>query len=66
MKKLIGMKSNSSSLENKKLANTISIIGGGSTNEKTTSETGSNGQPGNSGDTVICVDGKQVAVLTID
>ncbi len=51
---------------NKKLANTKSIIGGGATNEKTTSESGPNGQPGNTGDTVICVDGKQVAVLTID
>lgn len=66
MKKLTGMKRNFSSLENKKLANTKSIIGGGATNEKTTSESGPNGQPGNTGDTVICVDGKQVAVLTID
>ncbi|PWN60289.1 grasp-with-spasm system A modified peptide [Chryseobacterium viscerum] len=66
MKKLNGMKRDFSSLENKKLANTRSIIGGGATNEKSTCETGPNGQPGNTGDTVICVDGKQVAVLTID
>ncbi|WP_228414334.1 grasp-with-spasm system A modified peptide [Chryseobacterium sp. CH21] len=66
MKKLNGMKSSFSSLENKKLANTRSIIGGGATNEKSTCETGPNGQPGNTGDTIICIDGKQVATMTID
>lgn len=66
MKKLNGMKSGFSSLENKKLANTRSIIGGGATNEKTTSPSGPNGEPGNTGDTIICIDGEQVATLTID
>ncbi|MEI3791425.1 MULTISPECIES: grasp-with-spasm system A modified peptide [Chryseobacterium] len=65
MKKLNGMK-NFSSLENKKMSNLVNITGGTETNVRTTSETGPNGQPGNTGDTAICNDGKQVATVTVD
>ncbi|VEH19096.1 putative peptide modification target [Chryseobacterium nakagawai] len=65
MKKLIGMKRNFSSLENKKLSNSKIIFGGG-TNVRTTSETGPNGNPGNTGDTKMYNDGQHVATLEID
>lgn len=67
MKKLQGMK-NFSSLENKKLSNPGNILGGyvKDTNERTTSESGPNGRPGNTGDTVLYNDGKKVATLEID
>lgn len=66
MKKLQGMKNGFSSLENKKLNSPKIIMGGLSTNVRTTSPTGANGNPGNTGDTAICNDGKQVATLEID
>ncbi|MCT2407030.1 grasp-with-spasm system A modified peptide [Chryseobacterium antibioticum] len=67
MKKLQGMKNDFSSLENKKLSNLSSITGGrAETNIRTTSETGPNGQPGNTGDTAVCNDGKQVGTITVD
>jgi hypothetical protein len=69
MKKLQGMKSGFSSLENKKLSNLANINGGliiGETNIRTTSETGPNGKPGNTGDTQVCNDGKHVATITLD
>jgi hypothetical protein len=65
MKKLQGMKNNFSSLENKELKNSKVIFGGG-TNVRTTSETGPNGNPGNTGDTVLYNDGKKVSTLEID
>ncbi|MEJ5102202.1 hypothetical protein WH267_00495 [Chryseobacterium sp. MYb328] len=65
MKKLVGMKRNFSSLENRKLKNSKVIFGGG-TNTRTTSETGANGNPGNTGDTKLYNDGELVATLEID
>ncbi|NML70977.1 hypothetical protein HHL23_14400 [Chryseobacterium sp. RP-3-3] len=54
-------------VRNKKLSNLSSITAGrAETNIRTTSETGSNGQPGNTGDTAICNDGKQVATIPVD
>lgn len=46
MKKLTGMKKNFSSLENKKLSNPSSVIGGGATNEKWTTDSCGEGSPG--------------------
>ncbi|AZA46886.1 hypothetical protein EG346_01030 [Chryseobacterium carnipullorum] len=67
MKKLQGMKNGFSSLENKKLNNPGNITGGrAETSIRTTSETGPNGNAGNTGDTAICNDGKHVATITVD
>ncbi|UZT96933.1 grasp-with-spasm system A modified peptide [Chryseobacterium fluminis] len=65
MKKLTGMK-NFASLENNKLKNMNSVIGGGATNIRTTTPTGPDGSPGNTGDTKMFNDGKFVGTLSID
>jgi len=65
MKKLTGMK-NFASLENNKLKNMNSIVGGGATNVRTTEQTGPSGEAGNTGDTKMFTDGKLVGTLTLD
>lgn len=57
------MKGNFSSLENKKLKNLQAIHGGGGTNERTSSQTGSGG---NSSDTAYYKDGVKTMTLTIE
>lgn len=63
MKKLQGMKSSFSSLENKKLKNLQAITGGGATNDRTSSQTecGSN-----CSDTAYYKDGVKTMTLYID
>jgi putative peptide modification target (TIGR04139 family) len=57
MKKLTGMKKNFSSLENKKLSNMASIIGGGESNTKWTTDSCGEGSPGQA-DIKYWTDGK--------
>lgn len=65
MRKLTGMK-NFASLENNKLKNMNSVIGGAATNVRTTEQTGPSGEPGNTGDTKMFNDGRLVGTMTLD